>query len=352
MNILAIDPGSTSTKIGVHVDGELNKTSINHKRELIDSFENIIDQKNMRFEVVNSLLQKEYGMVKFDAVIGRGGLVKPIKSGVYAVNNQMLHDLKNGISGHHASNLGGILAYEFGKIFSCASFIADPVVVDEMDSIAKLSGFREIERKSIFHALNHKSAALKAAEKAGKPYEELNLIVAHMGGGISIGAHKKGSVVDVNNALDGDGPFAVERTGSLPVGDLIRLIKNKKYTADELLSIFSKKGGVYSYLNTTDMISVEKDIEKGNEHSRLVVEALIYQISKEIGALAAALNGSVDAIVLTGGLAKSRFLVESISKKVEFIAQIFVFGGEFEIETLVDLAKKALLNKEIIKTYQ
>ena len=221
-----------------------------------------------------------------------------------------------------------------------------------MDKVAKLSGFADIERKSIFHTLNQKSAARKAAKELNKNYSDINLIVAHMGGGISIGAHKKGRVVDVNNALDGDGPFAVERSGSLPVGDLVRLIKNKQYTPDELLAVFSKKGGVYSYLKTTDMIDVENKIKNGDSYAKLVVDALIYQISKEIGSLAAALDGNVDAVVLTGGLAKSKLITEQISNKVNFIAQIFILGGEFEIETLTNLAEMALQGKEPIKTYQ
>ncbi len=354
MNILVIDPGSTSTKIGVYTGSEYKKSTIDHNRNIIDSFDSIIAQKDFRKQIVNDFLDKNgFAQLEFDAVIGRGGLIKPIESGVYEVNERMIEDLTKGFNGHHASNLGGILAHEFKIILSSKhAFIADPVVVDEMDKVAKLSGFADIERKSIFHTLNQKSAARKAAKELNKNYSDINLIVAHMGGGISIGAHKKGRVVDVNNALDGDGPFAVERSGSLPVGDLVRLIKNKQYTPDELLAVFSKKGGVYSYLKTTDMIDVENKIKNGDSYAKLVVDALIYQISKEIGSLAAALDGNVDAVVLTGGLAKSKLITEQISNKVNFIAQIFILGGEFEIETLTNLAEMALQGKEPIKTYQ
>ncbi len=353
LNILAIDPGSTSTKIGVFINGKLHKTTIEHEREIIDSFAHIMDQKDMRFETVDNFLKNNgYDKVKFDAVVGRGGLIKPIESGVYEVNEAMLRDLKNGVNGFHASNLGGILAYEFSRIFLCYAFIVDPVVVDEMDDVARLSGLKDIERKSIFHALNHKSAARKAAEKLGKNYDELNLIVAHMGGGISIGIHKQGRVVDVNNALDGEGPFAMERTGSLPVGDLVRLIDKKRYTTDELLSVFSKKGGVYSYLKNVDMIEIEKRIKNEDKYAKLVIDALVYQVAKEIGALSCAVSGEIDAIVLTGGLAKSNLITNAITKKVKFIADVMIFGGEFELEALVESSLMALKGMEKIKEYK
>ncbi len=352
MNVLAIDPGSTSTKIGVFIDGKLHKTTIEHKRDVLNSFKHIMDQERMRFEVIDNFLKENgYYNIKFDAVSGRGGLIKPIESGVYEVNEAMLKDLRDGVNGFHASNLGGILAYEFSKRFLCYAFIVDPVVVDEMDDVARLSGFKDIERKSIFHALNHKSASRKAAEKLGKRYDELNLVVAHMGGGISIGAHKKGRVVDVNNALDGEGPFAVERTGGLPIGDLVRLIEDKKYTTKELLAVFSKKGGVYSYLNSIDMIEIEKRIKFGDRYAKLVVDALIYQVSKEIGALSAALEGDVDAVVLTGGLAKSTLITQGVQKKVKFIADVIILGGEFELEALVEASLRALNKEEAIKKY-
>ncbi len=352
MNILAIDPGSTSTKIGVSANGELHKATIEHKKEALNTFKNIIDQKEMRFKLIDEFLKNNgYDDIQFDAVAGRGGLIKPIESGVYEVNKAMLEDLEKGINGFHASNLGGILAYEFAKIFKCHAFIVDPVVVDEMDDVARISGFRDIQRKSIFHALNQKSAARKAAKSLKKEYDDVNLIVAHMGGGISIGAHKKGRVVDVNNALDGEGPFAVERTGGLPVGDLVRLIAKEKYTTDELLSIFSKKGGVYSYLNSIDMIAIENRIKQGDKYAKLIVDALIYQTSKEIGSLSAALNGEVNAVVLTGGLAKSSLITKEIENRVKFIADVLIFAGEFELETLVESSVRALENKEKIKKY-
>ncbi len=351
MNILAIDPGSTSTKIGISIEGELTKQTINHKREEIERLPSIYEQKQMRFDAIKNFVER-FNIKSFDAVVARGGLIKPVEGGVYEVNEAMIADLKTGIFGQHASNLGGILAYEFANIFNCHAFIVDPVVVDEMEKVAKFSGLAGIERLSIFHALNQKAVARKAAAVKGKTYREANIIVAHMGGGISIGLHRQGRVVDVNNALDGDGPFAMERSGSLPVSGVLKAIINGRYTPEELLQIVSRKGGVYSYLSTVDMIEIEKRITDGDTYAKEVIEALIYQISKEIAALSAAAYGKIDAIALTGGLAKSKMITEGIRKRVEFIAQVLLFEGEFEIEALIEAAERALKEEEPIKTYQ
>ncbi len=352
MKILAIDPGSTSTKIGIYIDGKLEKETVTHDRKLIDGFSNIPQQKDFRLHAVFDVLNR-YGLknVSFDGVVARGGLLKPIEGGIYAVNSRMIEDLMSGRYGQHAANLGGIIAYELAGLYGCPAFIVDPPTIDEMLPVAKLSGFKEITRSSKFHALNQRAVAKKAAKDMGMDYLAMNVIVAHMGGGISIGAHKKGRVVDVNNALDGDGPYAIERTGSLPVGDLVRVVDQKKFTPKELLEIFSKKGGVYSYLGTTDMIEIEKRIKDGDEYTKLIVDGLIYQVVKEIGALCASLAGKVDGIVLTGGLAKSKYIVKEIKEKVSFLALVLVYPGEFEIETLIDSAIGALNGKEKVKTY-
>jgi len=351
-HILAIDPGSTSTKLGVLWEGGLVKETIRHDRGLIDSFESIFDQKEMRVNSIYAFLKsKGFDNLSFDAVVARGGLLKPIEGGIYLVNESMLNDLRSGKYGVHAANLGGIVAHEFSLYFSCPAFIVDPPTIDEMDDVAKLTGFKDLTRKSKFHALNQRAAARKAAEELGRAYEEVNLIVAHMGGGVSIGAHKRGRVVDVNNALDGDGPYAVERTGSLPVGDLVRLIKDGKYTPDELLGIFSKKGGIYSYLGLTDMKEIESMIENGDEYAKLVVDGFIYQMAKEIGSLACAFEGNIDGVVFTGGLAYSDYIVGHLKKRVSFLAPIFVFPGEFEIETLIDGALRVLSGEERAKNY-
>ena len=350
--VLAIDPGSTSTKIGVFFKGRLFKETIDYDRKIIDSFDEIFDQKDMRVKSIFSFLEdRGFGDLKFDAVVARGGLLKPMEGGVYIVDTVMLEDLKCGRYGVHAANLGGIIAQELSSKFSCPAFIVDPPTIDEMDEVAKLTGFKELVRESKFHALNQRAVARKAAELLKKNYKELNLIVVHMGGGVSLGIHKKGKVVDVNNALDGDGPYAVERTGSLPVGSLIRLIQEGKYLPDELLSIFSKKGGVYSYLGITDMKRIEEMIKKGDNYAKLVIDGFVYQVAKEVGALSCVVDGKVDGIVFTGGLAYSDYIVDRLKKKVSFIAPIFVFPGEFEIETLVDGALRVLKGLEEAKKY-
>ena len=351
--ILAIDPGSTSTKVGIFIGGELKKESVEHKKEVLEQFSTVIEQKGMRVEAIRTFLLKN-GLdgVKFDATVGRGGLLKPIDGGVYMVDGAMLKDLKEGRYGVHPANLGGILAYEFASLFNCPAFVVDPPTIDEMDSVAKLSGLKEIERKSKFHALNQRATAKKAAELLGKDYRDVNLIVAHMGGGVSVGAHRRGRVVDVNNALDGDGPYSVERSGGLPFGDLLRLVRDGGYSVDELMYKCLKRGGVYSYLGLTDMKKVEVMVENGDEFAKLVVDGFIYQVAKEIGALSSALSGSLDGIVLTGGLAKSRYIVDNLKKRVSFLAPVFVFEGEFEIEALVDGALGALKGEVKIKRYE
>ncbi len=350
--ILAIDPGSTSTKVGILIGEKLIKETVEHEREVLERFDTVVEQKGLRVEAIRSFLLKN-GLdgVKFDATVGRGGLLKPVEGGVYRVDSAMLKDLKEGRYGVHPANLGGILAYEFALSFNCPAFIVDPPTIDEMDSVAKLSGFKEIERKSKFHALNQRAAAKRAAELLGKDYSDVNLIVAHMGGGVSVGAHRRGRVVDVNNALDGDGPYSVERSGGLPFGDLLRLVRDGTYSAEELIFRCSKRGGVYSYLGLTDMKKIELMIERGDEFAKLVVDGFVYQVAKEIGSLSAALSGSVDGIVLTGGLAKSRYIVESLKEKVSFLAPVFVFEGEFEIEALIDGALGALKGEIETKRY-
>ncbi len=350
LKILAIDPGSTSTKVGIFHDGRLTKENIKHSREELERYTSILQQKEMRFEAIKQFIER-LRLNSFNAIVGRGGLIKPVEGGVYRVNRRMIEDLQKGIYGQHASNLGGILAYEFASLYNCPAFIADPVVIDEMDRVAKFSGLKGIERLSIFHALNQRATARKACEKLSLNYNKASIIVAHMGGGISVGLHKNGRVVDVNNALDGDGPFAMERSGSLPVSGVLKLIRDKKFTPESLLDTVSKRGGVYSYLSTVDMSEIEKRIADGDRYAEDVIEALIYQISKEIAALSSAVCGKVDAIVLTGGLAHSRRITEGIKKRISFISRVLIFEGEFEIEALIDAAKRVLNKEEEPKNY-
>jgi butyrate kinase len=347
MNILAIDPGSTSTKIGIFDGNEIVKENFTHDRDLINSFKEIYDQKDFRIKCINDFLSNKN--LKFDAVVGRGGLIKPVNGGVIEVNDILLNDLKIGVNGQHASNLGGIIADKIAKENNCKAYIVDPVVVDEMDDVAKLSGFVEIERKSIFHALNQKAMARRVADKLGKKYSEINLIVAHMGGGITVGAHKKGKVVDVNDGLSGDGPYAPERTGGLPVSGILNLLE--KYSKEEIIKIVTRQGGIFSYLNIVDIREVEK-IAENDKQAKLILDGMIYQIAKEIGALAAALDGEVDGIVLTGGIANSKLITDKISNKVKFISKIFIEPGEFEIEALIEGALRVLKGQEKPLTYK
>lgn len=352
MTYLAIDPGSTSTKVAVYWNDNLIKGSFDHPREEIALFPTIFDQKSMRFDTITSWLSdNNLAELNYRAVIGRGGLIRPVAGGVYGVNDVLLEDLVTGVSGQHASNLGGILAREFAAKFKCPSFIADPVVVDEMAPEARLSGLAGVARKSIFHALNQKAMARKVAEKIGKSYENINLIIAHLGGGISVGAHKQGRVVDVNDALSGDGPYSPERTGGLPVSGMAELIRSGAFTPDTLVQAAAGKGGIFSYLGITDIRELENRVSSGDEKACLILSGMIYQVAKEIGGLAAALDGDVDGIVITGGIARSEEVTRRLSKKISFIAPVFVEPGEHELEALIDAARRVMEKGEAAKVY-
>ena len=352
MNILAIDPGSTSTKIGVRRAGKLVKSSIEHPRGEIDNFHGVMEQLDYRMEhLLRRLREMGADQVRWDAVAGRGGLIRPVPSGVYLVEEPLLRDLMLGVSGEHAANLGGVLAHAVAARQGVPAYVVDPPVIDEMWPVARLSGMAGIERRSMFHALNQKAAARGVAHELGKEYRDLNLIVVHMGGGITAGAHRKGLVVDVNNGLNGDGPFSPERTGGLPVAGVLQLVEQGAFSTAELKTIVARKGGVYSYLGTVDMREVERSAQGGDGWARLVLDAMIYQIAKEIGGLAAALAGEVDGIVLTGGLAYSEYVVDRLRRQVRFIAEVFVRPGEFEIEALVDGALRVLTGAEEARHY-
>lgn len=351
--ILAINPGSTSTKIGVFDDStEVFETVIRHSSEEINKYNRIIDQYDFRKNVIlNTLKEQGINLSSFTAVVGRGGLLKPIEGGTYQVTPQMIDDLKAGVSGEHASNLGGILAFEISSILNIPSFIVDPVVVDEMQDLARISGLPELPRISILHALNQKAVARKASIELGKNYDQANFIVVHMGGGISVGAHRKGKVIDVNNALDGDGPFSPERSGGVPAGGLVEMCFSGKYSLDDIKKKLKGKGGLVAYLNTNDGMEVEKRIEDGDKEAELIYKAMAYQISKEIGACATTLQGDVDAIILTGGIAYDKKFVSWISENVSFIARIIVYPGEDEMSALAKGALRVLKGEEEAKVY-
>ncbi len=351
--ILAINPGSTSTKIAIYDnEKEVFETTLRHPTEEINKYEKIYDQYDFRKDVILSELEGAgINLTKLNAVVGRGGLLKPISGGTYEVGETMIEDLKVGVLGQHASNLGGILASEIAGGLNIPAFIVDPVVVDEMHDVARISGMPDIERKSIFHALNQKAVARRAAEELGLEYNTSNYIVAHMGGGISVGAHKAGRVIDVNNALDGDGPFSPERSGDLPVGDLAKLCFSGKYTLDEIKKLIKGKGGLVAYLGTNDGRDVTRMIEEGDENAKIVYQALAYQIAKEIGKCAVVLKGELDAIVLTGGLAYDKQLVQWISDAVSFIGKIIVYPGEDEMSALALGGLRVLRGEEEAKQY-
>lgn len=352
--ILAINPGSTSTKIGVYEDEALLfEESLRHDTQELNKFENICDQYDFRKDVIlQSLNDHKIDLKKIDAVVGRGGLLRPIEGGTYTVNDQMLEDLRAGVSGEHASNLGGILARELSLECDGEAFIVDPVVVDELDDIARISGLDIIKRRSIFHALNQKAEARRYAYENDKKYEDLNLIVAHLGGGISVGAHSGGRVIDVANALDGEGPFSPERSGGLPVGDIIDLCFSGEYTKKEIGKMIVGKGGMVSYLDTNDARKVVERIEEGDKRAELIYKAMAYQVSKEIGALSSVLKGKIDAIILTGGIAYDELFTSLIKDRVSFLGKIVVFPGEDELKSLNEGALRVLKGEEEAKEYK
>jgi butyrate kinase len=335
--ILAINPGSTSTKFAVYFDTEcvLNKT-IRHSFDDLFHYENIIDQFDFRKGlIIDALVEEGIDVDSIKYIIGRGGLTYPVESGIYRVNNQMLRHVREGVMGEHASNLGPLLAdYIALQIPGAQAFIADPVVTDELEDIARVSGHSNFQRRSIFHALNQKATARSHAKKMGRIYEEMNLIVAHLGGGISVGAHKKGRVIDVNNALNGEGPFSPERSGTLPAGQLIETCFSGKYSRSEIDRMVLGEGGFVSFLGTNSASKVEELAKSGDERARFYQEALFYQVAKTIGEMAVVLEGKVDAILLTGGLAFNASIEEYIKAKAGFIAPVFSYPGEDELEAL------------------
>ncbi|MFD1204392.1 MULTISPECIES: butyrate kinase [Sporosarcina] len=351
--ILIINPGSTSTKIGVFNNETLIlESTLRHSSEELADYPAVIDQYHFRKKAILSTLEKEgIRLDELSAVCGRGGLLRPISGGTYEVNEAMLKDLRKGYSGQHASNLGGIIANEIAIELGVKAFIVDPVVVDELQPIARISGFSHIDRKSIFHALNQKAVARRYAKQIEKRYDELRLIVVHMGGGITVGCHEYGKVIDVNNGLHGDGPFSPERAGTVPAGDLIDLCFSGKYYRDEIMSMLVGSGGLVGYLGTNDAVKVEKRIENGDENAKLLYEAMAYQVAKEIGSASAVLSGKVDAILLTGGLAYGKGFIESIKSRIDWIADVHTYPGEDELQALSEGALRVLTGEEQAKIY-
>ncbi len=349
---LIINPGSTSTKIAVFEDEEMlfDKT-LRHSVDEISKYDTIFDQKQFRKDIIMECLkEQDFDIKTLDMVVGRGGLVKPIPGGTYKVSDALIEDLKVGPQGQHASNLGGVLAREIADEIGKPSFIVDPVAVDELQPVARVSGIPDIQRNSIFHPLNQKAMARRYAKENGKRYEDINVIVAHMGGGVSVGAHKKGRVIDVSNALEGDGAFSPERAGGLPVGPLVRLCYSGKYTEKEMYKRLVGGGGFTAYLGSNDMVEITKKAEN-DENARLILDAFIYQVAKDIGSRAAVLEGKVDAIILTGGIAYGSRVTDAIAKYVDWIAPVVVYPGEDELLALAQGGLRVLNGEEEAKDY-
>jgi len=355
MIILAVNPGSTSTKAALYEDEKvLEELSLNHTPDELAPFPRLADQLELRMEGVRKILDaRGIKPGDLDAVIGRGGLMHPLSSGVYRVSPKMLKDLNECRYGIHASNLGAPMALKLAELYGkkgCPALIADPVVVDELLPEARVTGFPGIQRRSIFHALNQKSVARRAASELGSPYEDLNLIVAHMGGGVSVGAHRKGQVIDVNNALDGDGPFSPERSGTVPAGQLLDRVE-AGVPIPELRKGITGQGGMAALFGSKDHIKLMDEVDRNEEKAVLIHKAMVLQISQEICRHGATLDGQVDAVVLTGGLAKSDRLTDDISSKVSFLARVLVYPGERELHSLAENALAAVNGTRAVREY-
>ncbi|MGL5349241.1 MAG: butyrate kinase [Cetobacterium sp.] len=347
-NILVINPGSTSTKIAYFTNGvEKLKRELHHESEFLKTLD-YEGELEYRYSLIKEL---PIEFSSLEAVVGRGGLLKPLKSGTYSVNEKMIDDLRSEFYGKHASNLGGILAKKIADELKIPSYIVDPVVVDEMSELAKVSGMPELVRRSVFHALNQKGVLKKYCKELGIDYNEKTFIAVHMGGGISVGLHKKGEVVDVNNALDGDGPFTPERAGTLPIGDFFKLYYTGQHSKEFLLRRLKGDGGISAYLGTNNVKEVMDRVLSGDEKAKKIIDAMCYQIAKEIGGLAAVAEGAVDAIILTGGMAYSDYICEEITKRVAFIAKVVRVPGEFEMQSLYDGGARVLNGVEDVKEY-
>lgn len=349
-NILTINPGSTSTKIALFKDNELEfEQVLRHPAEELNQFSKLIDQYEYRKEkIINFLEEKNITLKDLDAISCRGGLIGPIPSGTYTINDSLFTRLSTDVV--HASNLAGIIGYNLSKELGIPSYITDPVTVDEMAPIAKVTGIPGIERKSKFHALNQKAIARRAAKQLNRRYDESNFIVIHIGGGISIGAHEKGKVIDVNNVIDGDGPMAPTRAGSIPVEGVIDLCFSGKYTRTELKEYISQRAGLTDYLGTSDVRDVQEMMEQGNEQAKMLYEAMAYQICKNVGAMATVLKGKIDAIVVTGGVAYSKQFIRLLKERIDFLGEVIVIPGEEEMLALAEGALRVLTGEEEAKT--
>lgn len=354
LKILVINPGSTSTKVAFYDnDKAVFAKNIFHNAKELGRYKKISDQYEFRKNIILDTI-KENGVVssEISAIVGRGGNMKPVEGGTYKVNDIMIEDLRVGIMGQHASNLGAIIAHSIAYELNITAYVVDPVVVDELSEYARISGMPEITRKSKDHPLNQKAAARMAAKELGGKYSDYNFIVAHLGGGISIGVHKRGKIIDINNALDGDGPFSPERSGGVPVGSLVDICFSGEYTKEEIKRKITGAGGLVAYLGTNDGKEIQRRIKEGDEYAKLIYETMAYQISKEIGAAATVLKGEVNAIILTGGIAYDNEFISWIIEGVRFIAPVKVYPGENEMDAMVQGLLRVLNGEEKLKVYR
>lgn len=353
MKILAINPGSTSTKIGVFHDEELvMHNTIRHTPETLSHFSDAMEQFAYRRQLVIDTLSEEHIPFDFDVIVGRGGLLKPIEAGVYEINEKLLSETRNAVY-RHACNLGSLIAADLAsRLPNCRALMADPGVVDQLEDIARINGSPLMPKFSIWHALNQRAIARRFAKEHNQRYEDLNLIVCHLGGGITLAAHKKGRAIDVNNALTGEGPFTPERSGALPALPLVDLCFSGEYTREQIIKYVTSGSGMMAHLGTNDVPTVLKRIEKGDKKAKLVLDAMIYQIAKGVGSLAPVLYGKVDAILFTGGVANSTYITDQLKERVSFIAPVYIYPGEDELTALAMNALSAMRGEQEIKVYR
>lgn len=351
--ILVINPGASSTKLGYFLNDNLIKDIIlRHSYEELKNLKNIQENKSYRIEkILNSLQENKINLNEISAISAIGGLLKPLRSGTYLINEIMIKDLEESKRGYHASNLGGLIAYEIAQKLNIPAFITDPVSVDELCTLARYSGSSLMERDSLSHALNTKAVAKRWAKENNKSYDQINLIVVHLGSGITVSAHKNGRMIDVTNSME-EGAFSTERTGTLPCMKLAKLCFSNKYNFDEIKKIIFGEGGIYSYLGIKDFKEIMDKVKVGENKAKEVVDAMIYQIAKEIGAFATVLEGKMEGIIITGGMAHDNYLIENLKRKIEFLSKIYVYAGEDEFKALAEGALRVLLNEEQALTYQ
>lgn len=351
--ILVINPGASSTKLGYFINDNIKKDIVlRHPYEELKNLRDIQENKNYRItKILNSLQENNINLNDLSAISAIGGLLKPLRSGTYLINEIMIKDLEQGKRGYHASNLGGLIAYEIAQKLNIPAFITDPVSVDELCTLARYSGSSLIERDSLSHALNTKAVAKRWAKENNKSYNHINLIVVHLGSGITVSAHKNGQMIDVTNSMQ-EGAFSTERTGTLPSMKLAELCFSGKYTFDEVRKIIFGEGGIYSYLGIKNFKEIMNKVNSGDKKAKEVVDAMIYQIAKEIGALATVLDGKMEGIIITGGMAHDNYLVENLKRKINFLGKVYVYAGEDELKALGEGALRVLLGDEQALTYQ